>query len=87
MRFPAGLKPYSAVAAAIGMVEVFRVTAGAAMSFILQPWQLYFLILAGWISRQQQEVIEYLRTENRLLTIKRRPAPTVDPRDGSESRP
>ena len=30
------------------------------MSFILQPWQLLFLILAGWVNRQQQEIIEYL---------------------------
>jgi len=28
------------------------------MSFILQAWQLLILILAGWISRRQQEVIE-----------------------------
>ena len=28
------------------------------MSFVLQPWQLFFLILASWINRQQQEVIE-----------------------------
>jgi len=40
------------------------------MEFILQPWQLYFVILAGWINRQQQEVIEYLRTENRVLREK-----------------
>ena len=37
------------------------------MSFILQPWQLYIAIIAGWIHRQQQEAIEYLRTENRVL--------------------
>jgi putative transposase len=37
------------------------------MSFIIQPWQLYLVILAGWINRQQQEVIEYLRTENVVL--------------------
>ncbi len=37
------------------------------MSFILQPWQLLLLALAGWINREQQEVIEYLRTENRIL--------------------
>ena len=37
------------------------------MSFILQPWQLYVAIIAGWIHRQQQEAIEYLRTENRVL--------------------
>ena len=37
------------------------------MSFILQPWQLYVAIIAGWIHRQQQEAIDYLRTENRVL--------------------
>jgi len=40
---------------------------GTTMSFILQPWQLLLLILAGSINREQQEVIEYLRTENRIL--------------------
>jgi hypothetical protein len=37
------------------------------MDFVLQPWQLYLVILAGWIHRQQQEVIDYLLTENRVL--------------------
>jgi hypothetical protein len=40
------------------------------MDFILQSWQLYFLILAGWINREQQEVMEYLRTENQVLKEK-----------------
>ncbi len=40
------------------------------MSFILHPWQLYLVILAGWINREQQEVIEYLRTENQVLKEK-----------------
>jgi len=40
------------------------------MNFILQPWQLFFLILAGWVNHQQQEVIEYLRTENQVLKEK-----------------
>ncbi len=40
------------------------------MDFILQPWQLYFVILAGWMNRQQQEVIEYLRTENQVYKEK-----------------
>ena len=40
------------------------------MSFIFQPWQLYFVVLAGWVNRQQQEVIDYLRTENRVLMEK-----------------
>jgi hypothetical protein len=40
------------------------------MAFILQPWQFYVVILAGWINRQQQDVIEYLRTENQVLKEK-----------------
>jgi len=40
------------------------------MDFILQPWQLFLVILAGWMNRQQQEVIEYLRTENQVLKEK-----------------
>lgn len=40
------------------------------MNFILQPWQLYFLILAGWIHRQQQEAINHLRIENQVLKEK-----------------
>jgi len=31
---------------------------------------MYFAILAGWINRHQQEVIEYLRTENQVLKEK-----------------
>jgi hypothetical protein len=26
----------------------------SAVSFVLQPWQLLLLILAGWVNRQQQ---------------------------------
>jgi hypothetical protein len=40
------------------------------MSFVLQPWQLLVVILAGWVNRQQQQVIEYLRTENQILREK-----------------
>jgi len=40
------------------------------MKFILQPWLLFFLILAGRVNREQQEVIEYLRTENQVLKEK-----------------
>ncbi len=40
------------------------------MDFTLHPWQLYFLILAGWVNRQQQFVIEYLLTEKQVLREK-----------------
>ncbi len=35
-----------------------------------QPWQALLLILAGWINRRQQDAIEYLLTENRVLREK-----------------
>ena len=40
------------------------------MNFVLQPWQLYLAILAGWVNRQQQDAIAYLRTENGVLREK-----------------
>ena len=52
------------------MLLVFLESIGCTMSFVLQPWQLLFVILAGWVHRQQQQVIEYLRTENQVLKEK-----------------
>jgi len=40
------------------------------MKSVLQPWQLLLLILAGWINRHQQEVLECLRAENQVLKEK-----------------
>jgi len=40
------------------------------MNFVLNPCQLFFAILAGWVNRQQQEAIAYLQTENRVLREK-----------------
>lgn len=40
------------------------------MNLVLQPWHLLVMFLASWINRQQQEVIEYLRTENQVLKEK-----------------
>jgi len=40
------------------------------MKSILKPWQLLLLILAGWINRHQQEVLDYLRVENQVLKEK-----------------
>jgi hypothetical protein len=39
------------------------------MSFVLQPRQLYFVTLAGWINRRRP-VIEYLLTGNQVLREK-----------------
>ena len=40
------------------------------MNLVLHPWQLMLMFLASWFNRQQQEVIEYLRTENAVLKAK-----------------
>jgi len=37
------------------------------MNFVLQPWQLLVVILTGWLSRQQQAVIDFLLTEVHVL--------------------
>ena len=37
------------------------------MAAVFQPWQMLVAALAGWISREQDAVIEYLREENRVL--------------------
>jgi len=34
------------------------------------PWQFIVVAIAGWMNRQQQEVIEYLKEENRVLREK-----------------
>src|SRR5437870_12964388 len=43
---------------------------GCIMSFVLHPWQLLAAILAGWVNREQQQRLEYLRTENQVLKEK-----------------
>ena len=30
-------------------------------------WKFILIALAGWINRQQEDIIEYLREENRVL--------------------
>ena len=37
------------------------------MSFILQPWQLLLVILAGWVNQLQQQIIEFQRKEIEVL--------------------
>jgi transposase InsO family protein len=37
------------------------------MNFILQPGHLLHLILAGWVNQRQQQVNDYLQTENQIL--------------------
>jgi len=37
------------------------------MSNVIQPFHLLVIALAGWLNRHQQEVIDYLIEENRVL--------------------
>ena len=37
------------------------------MNAIIQPWQLLLITLASWLNREQQQIIEYLQTENSIL--------------------
>ncbi len=36
-------------------------------SMILHTWQFIVLALAGWLNRQQQDIVAYLTEENRVL--------------------
>lgn len=40
------------------------------MKSVLHPWQMLLLILAGWVNKHQQNTIEYLVAENRILREK-----------------
>jgi hypothetical protein len=37
------------------------------MSLPLHPWQLFLMILAGWVNQQQEPIIEFQRTEIDVL--------------------
>ena len=40
--------------------------------------QFLLLVLAGWVNRQQQDVIDYLREENRVLCQNSAPLEIAD---------
>jgi transposase InsO family protein len=40
------------------------------MPFVLQPWHLLACVVVGYANREQQQVIDYLRTENAVLREK-----------------
>jgi putative transposase len=52
------------------MVQILTAHPEENVKALLQPWQLFLLILAGWVNRQQQDAIEYLLTKNRVLREK-----------------
>jgi len=52
------------------MLQILTANPEEEVKVCLQPWQLLLLVLAGWVNRQQQDVIEYLLVENRVLRQK-----------------
>ena len=42
-------------------------------AMVIQRWQVIVVALAGWLNRQQQDVLAYLREENRVLRWYRTP--------------
>ena len=40
------------------------------MSFVLHPWQLLLMVVAGWVNQQQQRIIEFQRMEVDVLKEK-----------------
>jgi putative transposase len=52
------------------MLRIFSSYPEENVKSILQHWQLFLLILAGWVNRSQQDVIDYLLTEDRVLRQK-----------------
>jgi hypothetical protein len=43
---------------------------GGCMEWILRPWHLTVLALAGWMSDEQRKAVAYLQTENAILREK-----------------
>ncbi|GAG33259.1 unnamed protein product, partial [marine sediment metagenome] len=33
------------------------------MSFVLHPWQFFFVVLVGWVQREQQKIILFYQAE------------------------
>jgi hypothetical protein len=40
------------------------------MNFMLRPWQLFLLIRAGWVNREQQQVIDFQNAQIQILLDK-----------------
>ena len=37
------------------------------MTFILQPWQLFFLVFSSWVNRYQQQMIDFYVSQTKTL--------------------
>jgi hypothetical protein len=52
------------------MLQIFTLYPEENVQAILQPRQPFLMILAGWVNRSQQDAIDFLLTENRVLRQK-----------------
>ena len=48
------------------------------MDFVLQPWQLFFMILAVWVNREQPKRLEFYQ-EQRKAMMKAQGKPQLAP--------
>jgi hypothetical protein len=40
------------------------------MELVLHPWHVLILTVSAWVNREQEQIIEYLLTENKVLREK-----------------
>ena len=45
------------------MVKSFGLTIGRRMNYVFKPWHILFLALAGWVHREQQQIIEFYQAD------------------------
>jgi transposase InsO family protein len=45
------------------MVKALATPETGTMTFVLRPWQLFFVVLASWVNREQQAIIEFYQVE------------------------
>jgi len=49
------------------MVKLYVSIMEPTVTFILQPWQLFFLVLSAWVNREQQQVIDFYISQTQTL--------------------
>ena len=52
------------------MVKVSYLTCEQIMSFVVQPWQVVFVAMSGWVSQRQRQIIEFQNAEIEALLKK-----------------
>jgi hypothetical protein len=68
---PMSLPPHPALLAVRKFSEIASIFGiSQSVNSVLRPWQLVVMILAGWVNRQQQEIIEFQNAQIQALMNK-----------------